>query len=787
MKQKIINMLKGDESVATFADTRLSFKPFIDNLKKRLLDEDSVKKEFIEFVLQKFESYPDILSDKKLENISKYKELLDLLYVALTNLSEDEKFICWGLCVPMSPIVFYGSDPFYELLINANKLDSEAGLQNENLAKCIYENFYSFILKKFYGIRFQQKIRLIRNMKDESCGIIRRFEIHLNTDFVDVSANGPLPEIDSKMIRKYGMEEDSFHAMKENFTIGNFSFSGFTIITVSDITAEYALDAIRSSLEKDQAGEINNDFSEIVQSLKELAGCSEIEFNVIPLFKINDKLADDEDVFKRSILFSRGWQNNFSDRSCLEVIKKFSTTPSLLYYYDLEIDKPKQPELASILMDEDIKSYALFPVIYNKKLVGAFEIYSRVKGLLDEKKLSLLEPVKDPLAQLLHIRNAAKEVEIDRIIKEKYTRLQPSVQWKFKEAAWSQIKNNKRISLSGQPVMNEVGFKNVFPLYGAVDIRNSTLERNKATMEDFSDLFKILLKVLHSLKDKTGLELLDEKIFRAAKWEAIVQSKDPNFNQEVKLKDFLENEIEPFLLAFTKDQSELNTIAQEYFIANDIDTGAAHKNRRQMETSMYKVISLINNYCDKLKDEMEAVYPCYFEKFRTDGVEYDIYIGQSVSPNRPFNEIYLKNLRLMQLSSMASIAKYTNELLPQLDNDIETTQLIFVHSQPIDILFRNDEKRFDVEGAYNIRYQIVKKRIDKVHLMNSDERLTQPGKIALVYFSEKESYEYISYIKYLQADNILNNDLEKLELEDLSGVSGLKALRVGVNFNRSEK
>ncbi|MEO6812738.1 MAG: GAF domain-containing protein, partial [Ginsengibacter sp.] len=137
--------------------------------------------------------------------------------------------------------------------------------------------------------------------------------------------------------------------------------------------------------------------------------------------------------------------------------------------------------------------------------------------------------------------------------------------------------------------------------------------------------------------------------------------------------------------------------------------------------------------------------------------------------------------------SMASIAKYTNELLPQLDNDIETTQLIFVHSQPIDILFRNDEKRFDVEGAYNIRYQIVKKRIDKVHLMNSDERLTQPGKIALVYFSEKESYEYISYIKYLQADNILNNDLEKLELEDLSGVSGLKALRVGVNFNRSEK
>lgn len=87
-----------------------------------------------------------------------------------------------------------------------------------------------------------------------------------------------------------------------------------------------------------------------------------------------------------------------------------------------------------------------------------------------------------------------------------------------------------------------------------------------------------------------------------------------------------------------------------------------------------------------------------------------------------------------------------------------------------------------MEGAYNIRYHIIKKRIDKVNIKDSRERLTQPNKIALVYFNQKEADEYVSYIRYLQGEKLLNNDLEYLELEELQGVSGLKALRVGVNL-----
>ena len=87
-----------------------------------------------------------------------------------------------------------------------------------------------------------------------------------------------------------------------------------------------------------------------------------------------------------------------------------------------------------------------------------------------------------------------------------------------------------------------------------------------------------------------------------------------------------------------------------------------------------------------------------------------------------------------------------------------------------------------MDGAYNIRYEIIKKRIDKVHIKDTNERLTQPGKLAIVYTQAHEATEYMEYIEYLQSQQLLEGDVESFELEDLQGVSGLKALRVSINL-----
>jgi hypothetical protein len=253
--------------------------------------------------------------------------------------------------------------------------------------------------------------------------------------------------------------------------------------------------------------------------------------------------------------------------------------------------------------------------------------------------------------------------------------------------------------------------------------------------------------------------------------------------EELQFNEFLFTRVNPLLTSFTNLPASITQKISVYFNSTKERTGVTFNKRRQLENSIRLLNKSIGKYFDVFKDDLQLYYPCYFEKFRTDGTEYDIYIGQSIAPRIPFSVRDVEKLRLWQVQSMATITKLTHSLLPQLEYPLLTTQLIFVNARTIDISFRNDERRFDVEGTYNIRYHIIKKRIDKVNIFNSTERLTQPGKIAIVYFNERDAEEYIGYIRQLQQQNILLNDLERLELEELQGVAGLKALRVGVSLD----
>src|SRR5262245_9856508 len=173
----------------------------------------------------------------------------------------------------------------------------------------------------------------------------------------------------------------------------------------------------------------------------------------------------------------------------------------------------------------------------------------------------------------------------------------------------------------------------------------------------------------------------------------------------------------------------------------------------------------------------------YFENHKTDGVDYQIYVGPSLLEDGRFDPMGLKNLRLWQLMLTCGIAVRAHQLRDRLPLALETTHLILVQHTPLSIRFRFDEKRFDVEGAYDLRYEIVKKRIDKALVEGTSDRVTQPGKIAIIYSQNLEGREYRAYIEYLQNLGYLTGEVEELDLGEMQGVQGLQELRVAVGLD----
>jgi hypothetical protein len=762
-------------------DTAFSLRPFINFLKNSLKNDSSLKDKLTAFLLEKLEQFPELEDDVPIENIEKYREIMELIFVSMTNVTEDETRLPWALGMPMRPQFIYGTSAFYNLMIDANNQKLRKAVMHGGEKMMRMRNLriaYSFILERVYNFSVFHKNEIIHTFVDEETGLLRHLKINIDTRFIEITPVGKLPDLNTIASPEKFDDEHGFEKLEKVLPLSLFKFRGMSVVTITDETAKYAVETIKNTIVSHNMHSEDECYHDVSQSLKTLVQNNAIDFNVTPLLRINEKLVLPDLPDIKSVMMGEDCRNGTARSAYQAFAEEYIRNPRALIYKTISSKEAKLYPFLSSCARTGIQSFVVLPLYSNNKLAGILEIFTREPGILDEKVLAMLEPAYPVLAQLVQLTIDHFNAAIDGVIKEKFTSLQPAVQWKFNEAAWNYL---QEIEHKGKGKIETIGFGSVYPLYGAIDIRNSTIERNKAQLNDLQHQFAILLETLQAVKKHYSLALTDEMIYKCRKWKnTLDDSLTPH--GEVKLTDFLEKEAVSFLKHFKLTHPGSASIVEKYFAAIEESKGIAWMNRRQLEESMQMVNSAVNNYLDLMKDELQQSYPCYFERFRTDGVEYDIYIGQSIAPDKPFDILYLKNLRLWQLTSMAAIAKITHEMLPNLSKPLQTTQLIFIHSSTIDISFRNDERRFDAEGGYNIRYQVIKKRIDKVHVADTNERLTQPGKIALVYFNRRDADEYISHIQYLQEQGILLNDLEYLDLEELQGVAGLKALRVGINM-----
>ena len=760
--------------------SQLSFQPLVAVLKRMVEDGKPGARKLYQSLLNEIEAVPELqnaVSDKAA--VKKHSELIETLLSTIFPPSSADNEGIYAIAFPFHYETIYASNRFKELFFkgdakNISLPDKEINLTVENAS---LQLAYNIILRKFYSLSVPVVSSSVHGLANEETNFTKYYELSLNAQFVTVKCtnkNFTLPKSFSQQ-NVLDIEE-----LKESLPLKNFSFEGFFVIDVVDVTTEQVIEEIKNTLIHISSSSDINAYTELDQHVQTLIGQNDIEVGITPFFRMNDFYLHTETYYKNSLLFRNEKALSKHDKVSRLCHNLFKNIDQPVLYETLTESSNGFTELLNFYYQTGARSLIVCPLkCDNGNLIGLLEISSAEPDKLKYQHLANLKPAMQLLSLALDKINENLHLQVDKAIKEHFTAVQPAVEWKFTEAAFNYLQQRQ---LTESAKLPSIVFEDVYPLYASVDIRNSSVERNNAIQLDLLEQLNKARAVLEKANKSFQFPLLKEVMYRIDKF---IASAADNLlsDDEMVIYDFMQGQLESLFKHLRTSRPSLRKNIDEYFDALDAQRNIYYHHRKAYEESITRINDALDRFVDIEQKAAQNIFPHYFERYITDGIEFNIYIGQTLAPHLNFDEIYVKNLKLWQLTTLAKAARLTHALEKKISLPLQTTQLILAHSIPLTISFRRKERKFDVDGAYNIRYEIIKKRIDKVYIKDSEERLTQPGKIAIVYSQQKELYEYLEYIEFLQAEKLIEENIEHLDLEETQGINGLKAVRVEVNLH----
>ncbi len=559
----------------------------------------------------------------------------------------------------------------------------------------------------------------------------------------------------------------------------NFVFDGFVITRIREVSERETINNIRGILQQENTFKDTHLLRELKQQLRYLFGLEEAEIGFTAFY---DDVNEVElvTINYASILLKNISVTGDVIKFCRNVSEELDKNPDYFWWVK---SSDQDSKIDSQLRKDGWQSALVTALFYKQKVIGCFEIVTKSWEPVNKSILMRLEYVKELLETALQHYRQQLQNNVSRLVKEHFTAVQSSVEWKFNNAAVQYLRHQ----YSGDsPKMESVIFQDVYPFYGAIDIRNSSRERNRAVQQDMQQQLHWVQKILKNVEQTYSYPLLQGVQSRVNKHIDAIS----NFlfaADEQMVQHFLRTEAAELLGYLAIEAPGCRDEIDAYFARVAIHQNLLDDQRSKFEKSATEINNTITKHLEQEQEKIQSLYPHYFERFVSDGVEFNMYIGQSIAPDVKFDIAQLKNFRLWQLSSLATAAQELHQLNKNLPLPLDATQLMLIYNEPISIRFRNAERKFDIDGVHHARYEVIKKRIDKALIKGSHERLTQPGTIAIVYSGDEDAKEYLQYIESLKSQNILTGTTEVFELEELQAVSGLKALRVSVQLEYPQK
>jgi hypothetical protein len=764
-------------------NSRVSFKPLLDVLTRTLNHRSAGTKKLYKVIIDYADAHPELYKPfEELEKIEEHREWMEMLLSIVFPPTANEHESLYSVSLPFTYQTIYSSRLFRMMFFKPGTMeikmpDDETGkdIEHDRLMGA-----YNLILKKFSNYHSSDVVSSVHPYHDAHSGLIKYMELQLDTRYIDVRFTGANLPIAEDFLNKKDHGLLTLEEMRHNIPIEQFVFEGLMIGRVLDVTEREVISQMKTELLNLNAFSENEVYHKLEDLVQSLIGLKDIRIGITPFFKINNHYVFSELHNSNSLLFKHYKAVIERDKSSDCCRDLFLETDKPIIYESIDEEKVKETDFLEFYFDQGYHSLILAPLKHNGDLWGILEIGSDHEGKLNYKHINHLDVAIPLFTRAIEKSAEALDSQIDKVIKEQFTAVQPSVEWKFTEAAYNFIIQKQQ---GKDPKPEKICFESVFPIYGAIDIRNSSVERSQSIQLDIIEQLQMVNSILKKAQTTMPLALLQEIQFKVDKF--ISSASDVLLSdEETLIHDFMHSQVASIFNHLKSTAPAVKKDIEKYFSVIEPESGMIYHHRKEYEQSITKINDSVSRFIDKEQIAVQEIFPHYFERYVTDGVEFNIYIGQSLYPRKKFDEFYLQNMKMWQLSTLTKAARMTEQLSKTLSHPLKTTQLILAHNNPIGIRFRADERKFDVDGAANVRYEIVKKRIDKAHIKETNERFTQPGKIAIVYSQPKEAEEFMEYIEFLQSQNLLKPGIEHHDLEDMQGVVGMKGLRVDVQYEQ---
>jgi hypothetical protein len=761
--------------------SRLSLKPLLDFWDRLLAEGKCGLGSLGPVIRQKIENNPELREPiNDLTVLNDHQDLIELL-MSMVFPPAFWDTDCAAAFVPFQFTSFYATPLFKSLFrMEGQGFTPQLNINPEQWQWGRTLKAFIYILNKHYGIDLTWDYPLIAQAKCPKTGLDRFFNIVLDPKFLEIKVVGKPPKLTEADRKRLLANVTDLKLWIDLIPPEDFEFQGLGVFKAADVTAREMLSALQADLFEKEAIFQHDGFGALQEKLqvylqeRDLSlGLAALRGEQILLLPHAHKQPEASCILENAAHYQRSEFKGSIFSQAMEQGEPLVVEDLHAYL--------KGTVLEERLIEHGYRSIYVAPLLYQDRLVGTFVLKSTRPGALNALNTANLLPVLPLFAVALNRSLEELNQKIQAVIKEEFTAIHPSVEWRFQRAALHYIQHKDE----GAAILEPIVFHQVFPLFGVSDIRSSSDYRNAAIQADLIEHFRLAQEIVHLAWEHRPLPILAAFNHRLDKHLKRLKL-GLHAGDEVTKPLFLQQTIEPIFDQLVTFGIPVAEKIAAYRAALDPEMKTIYRSRREFEESLKLINETIATYLDQEEAKAQGYFPHYFEKLKTDGVEHTIYIGASMVEDGNFSPMYLKNLRLWQLMVICEVVRRTEAIKASLAVPLETTHLVLIQDSPLSIFFSPDERHFEVAGAYDIRHEIIKKRIDKAVIKGKSERLTQPGKIALVYSQKQEGAEYLEYIDYLQTVGYLKAEKEDVELEDLQGAQGLKALRVTVDLRASQ-